>query len=192
MPQVVWVAGREGTVRYFNDRIGSFAGASRSESGEWIWERSHHPDDVLPAQTAWRSAVESGTPYSNEHRIMMADGTYRWHLSRAFPVLSDDGGVERWYGTATDVHDLKLVEHELERRRREFETLVEHSPDIVARFDRDLRFRYINSAVESGGWHPRVSLHRPHDCRTGNAGIHHLGVGATLPRGHCHGFAATL
>ncbi len=37
----------------------------------------------------------------------------------------------------------------LEGRRREFETLVGHSPDIVARFDRDLRHRYVNAAIEA-------------------------------------------
>ena len=40
----------------------------------------------------------------------MADGTYRWHLSRAVPVLTADGSTMKWFGTATDVHAQKLAE----------------------------------------------------------------------------------
>jgi PAS domain S-box-containing protein len=36
----------------------------------------------------------------------------------------------------------------LSRREREFEALAEHSPDIIVRFDRELRHLYVNPAVE--------------------------------------------
>ncbi|MBW4668277.1 MAG: response regulator [Cyanomargarita calcarea GSE-NOS-MK-12-04C] len=39
-------------------------------------------------------------------------------------------------------------EAELHRREQEFRALVENSPDIIARFDRDLRTIYVNPAIQ--------------------------------------------
>ncbi|PKM80899.1 MAG: hypothetical protein CVU88_04335 [Firmicutes bacterium HGW-Firmicutes-13] len=40
------------------------------------------------------------------------------------------------------------AEQELQQRKQEFRVLVENSPAIIARFDKEYRFVYINSAVE--------------------------------------------
>jgi two-component system, cell cycle sensor histidine kinase and response regulator CckA len=42
----------------------------------------------------------------------------------------------------------KRNESALHQREQEFRTLTENAPDIIARFDRDLRHRYVNPAVE--------------------------------------------
>ncbi|WP_084555206.1 PAS domain S-box protein [[Phormidium ambiguum] IAM M-71] len=50
---------------------------------------------------------------------------------------------------------LKASHEQLYQREQEFKALVENSPDIIARFDRQLRHVYINSAVEQvTGKHP--------------------------------------
>lgn len=43
---------------------------------------------------------------------------------------------------------LQLAEEELKRNEAKFRTLTENIPDIIARFDRDLRHIYINPAIE--------------------------------------------
>jgi PAS domain S-box-containing protein len=43
----------------------------------------------------------------------------------------------------------KAIQSALQRREREVKTLVENAPDIIARYDRDLRHVYVNRAVES-------------------------------------------
>jgi two-component system, cell cycle sensor histidine kinase and response regulator CckA len=43
----------------------------------------------------------------------------------------------------------KRVESILHQRERELRTLTEHAPDIISRFDRDLRYLFINLAVEA-------------------------------------------
>lgn len=148
MPQVVWVADAAGAVRYYNDRVTAFAGVKRSAEGAWDWQPMIHPDDLAPTLAAWNTAMGEGLPYAFEHRIQMEDGRYRWHLSRALPIVDEAGMVAAWYGTATDIDQIKVAERELDLRRREFETLIEHAPDIIARFDRHLRYLYVNPAMQ--------------------------------------------
>ncbi|HEX6202346.1 MAG TPA: ATP-binding protein [Thermoanaerobaculia bacterium] len=44
--------------------------------------------------------------------------------------------------------DLQLRQEALRRRESEVRALVEHSPDLMVRVDRDLRYLYVNPAVE--------------------------------------------
>ncbi|MBZ1356330.1 MAG: PAS domain S-box protein [Candidatus Nealsonbacteria bacterium] len=47
-----------------------------------------------------------------------------------------------------DITQRKQVEDIFHQREQEFRILVERSPDIISRFDRELRYIYINPAVE--------------------------------------------
>jgi PAS domain-containing protein len=49
--------------------------------------------------------------------------------------------------TAVDITDRRAAANELTRRGREFSTLVENSPDFIARFGRDLRHMYVSPAI---------------------------------------------
>jgi PAS domain S-box-containing protein len=112
MPQLVWIADAGGTVRYYNGRAVEYAGLSPSDAGKWEWQPMLHPDDLGATLVAWERAMRERVPYAHEHRIRMADGSYRWHLSRAVPALGGSGAVEAWHGTATDIQDLKGAEAE--------------------------------------------------------------------------------
>jgi PAS domain S-box-containing protein len=132
MPQVVWMAGADGTVTYYNKRVLEFAGVRELEDGSWVWEGILHPDDLKPTQDAWSKSVTTQTPYQVEHRVLMRDGTYRWHLSRAH-VHDTDEGI-KWYGTATDVHDQKILEMNLEEIVRERTLELQRSNDDLQQF----------------------------------------------------------
>jgi hypothetical protein len=42
----------------------------------------------------------------------MKDGTYRWHLVRGTPTHDANGSLSRWYGTMTDIEQIKTHEHQ--------------------------------------------------------------------------------
>lgn len=115
MPQVVWIANNEGAVIYYNSRVRGFAGIEQTPEGNWDWQPVLHPDDLAATAEAWQKAVREKKPYVKEHRVMMQKGGFRWHLSRGFPILDEHGNVSRWYGTATDIHEIKEAEAERER-----------------------------------------------------------------------------
>ncbi len=118
MPQVVWIADENGNVHYYNNRVAEFYGVQKSDQGIWNWQPIIHSDDVNATFEAWQKASENKESYAKEHRIQMADGNYRWHLSRAIPVFDDHGEIVKWYGTATDIHDLKQTETALIKAER--------------------------------------------------------------------------
>jgi PAS domain S-box-containing protein len=57
----------------------------------------------------------------------------------------------RPYGQAIirDITQRKLAEEAVRRREQEYTALAEHSPDIIARFDRSHRYLYVNSPIEA-------------------------------------------
>lgn len=117
MPQLVWTADASGRVDYWNSRIEQFSAAHRTADGALDWAGLIHPDDLPATRAAFDAAAKDGGEYQIAHRLTMRDGGHRWHLSRATPVRGADGALQRWYGTATDVHGLRLAEE----RRRESE-----------------------------------------------------------------------
>jgi PAS domain S-box-containing protein len=129
MPQLVWTAGSDGGVEYYNQRSAAYAGLERAADGSWTWRPAVHPEDADRTLAAWAAAVATGQVYEVEHRVQMADGTYRWHLSRGVPIRSEQGRLLRWYGTATDIHEQKRVTEALaqsDRRKSEFLGVLSH------------------------------------------------------------------
>lgn len=129
MPQLVWTARSNGTVEYYNSRAREYDGLAPKEDGTWEWEAIVHKDDLEMTIQAWQSAVQTGNQYECEHRIKLTDGTFRWHLSRALPIKDESGQVLKWFGTATDIHELRQKEQELrenDRRKDEFLAMLAH------------------------------------------------------------------
>ncbi|HEX5669057.1 MAG TPA: PAS domain S-box protein, partial [Chitinophagaceae bacterium] len=147
MPQLVWIAEADGSVFYYNDRISEFKGAERLSNGLWKWQGLLHPDDQLATEMAWQNAVAKGGIYEVEHRVMMRNGQYRWHLSRAFPQKDEVGKVIRWYGTATDVHEQKKVQELLRLSEAEFRAIFEITTVGMAQADSHGKLLRVNNAM---------------------------------------------
>ena len=135
MPQLVWTAEPDGRVDYFNRRLSSF-------TTRGPWRPAVYDEDRPRTVEAWKSAVRTGSPYEIEHRLQLADGRFRWFLTRAVPVPDEAGQVMKWYGTSTDVHDRKQAEEEREIARIEaineknrLEALIKTLPVGVALVD---------------------------------------------------------
>src|SRR5919202_735749 len=86
--------------------------------------------------------------YKAEYRILRPDGSIRWMRSRCFPIRNSFGETWAIAGLSEDITESKRAEELLHQRQQEFTALVEHSPDIIARFDRQLRHIYVNPALE--------------------------------------------
>jgi PAS domain S-box-containing protein len=69
---------------------------------------------------------------------------YTVYETRFAPEYSVDGRVETILSISRDVTARVMAEEQERSRGQEFRALIEHNPDMVARLDRDLRYRYLN------------------------------------------------
>ncbi|MBC7849919.1 MAG: PAS domain S-box protein [Chitinophagaceae bacterium] len=127
MPQLVWVAGADGRVMYYNNRINEFEGISKNDDATYTWGPMLHDDDLPVTSKLWEEARKSGTMYEAKHRVKMKDGSYKWHLSRAFPQRDAEGQIVKWFGTATEIQSFKeqeqLLEQQVKARTQELQWL---------------------------------------------------------------------
>ena len=110
LPQIVWTAGAEGGVEWFNQRWYEYTGEPPAVGEGWGWEKVSHPDDIARTLQNWQEAREKGSLFQNEIRIRRHDGQYRWFLVRAWPMRDAGQNAGRWFGTNTDIHELKAAE----------------------------------------------------------------------------------
>ena len=111
-----------------------------------LWLESVHPDDRDQMVAKVQEALQSGK-YAAEYRVRHADGTVRWVESRGETEFAPDGRPVRMLGTSRDVTERRVAEEKLRRREWELQTLADNSPDILTRFDPNLRHVFVNAAV---------------------------------------------
>jgi len=109
--------------------------------------------EVLPAHRGsnlfhqYCRVVETGRSLVKDE-LIYSDIYGRQQLVRAFDIRASklgDGLVVTW----RDVTSRRQAHEELDRRRQEFVALVENSSDIISRFDRNLKYLYVNPIIES-------------------------------------------
>ena len=157
IPQLAWMANPDGGVFWYNRRWYEYTGATFDEMKDWGWQKVHDPA-LLPAVIEkFRSHLASGEPWEDTFPIRRHDGEFRWHLSRAMPMKGEDGKVVRWFGTNTDITESKRALQQLRDSEEQFRTLVNNSPDIIARLDPELRHTFVSPVIE------RLAALRPED-----------------------------
>jgi PAS domain S-box-containing protein len=130
LPQLAWMArGADGHIFWYNKQWYEYTGTTPASMEGWGW-RSVHDPAVLPAVLArWKSSIASGQPFEMVFPLRGADGVFRPFLTRVNPVHNADGRVLYWFGTNTEVTEIKRVEdalREVDRRKDEFLAILSH------------------------------------------------------------------
>ena len=122
MPQKILTATGMGNIDYFNPQWTEYTGLSFDQIKDWGWTQFIHPEDLAENTRLWKHSIATGEPFDFEHRFRRADGEYRWHLSGARAYRDAAGQIQSWFGSSTDIHDVK----EADKRKDEFLAMLAH------------------------------------------------------------------
>lgn len=139
VPQLIWTNTAQGEANYFNGRWYDYSGLSYEESYGLGWQVMVHPDDAPASVKNWHQSLARGEVFETEYRLRRADGTYGWHIGRNVPLLNSEGKVLGWFGSATDIDELKQAQEALRHAHDQLEERVQ---------ERTRELKHINQARE--------------------------------------------
>jgi len=95
-----------------------------------FWLEQYIPsEDHVRVHHAIEAAIRDSAVLELEHRVVRADGTLGWTLSRAVPMFDAAGRVYEWIGAASDITERRASEEKLreaDRRKDEFLAMLAH------------------------------------------------------------------
>ena len=106
MPDLAWSCDTDGNFDFYNRRWEEFVGNEGPSDAEG-WRPLVHPDDRDAAFARWYDDFATGHAFEMEFRMRRKDGEWRWVISRALPMVGEDGVVTRWFGTVTDIDETR-------------------------------------------------------------------------------------
>jgi len=124
-PDIIFSRQADGSRDYISDRFYEYTGAPAGSANGFGWLDYLHPDDVQESMAQWMRCVQSTQKYESEYRIRAKDGQYRWFRARALPIRDIAGGIIKWYGTCSDIHDSKLQEQAIRDNAIQLEKIVD-------------------------------------------------------------------
>ena len=126
IPQLAWIAKSDGSRVWFNKRWFEYTGYTHTQMKGFGWHKVHDPQILASVINRWKSAVSEEINFEMISPILGRDGLYREFLSRGIPMRNHKGEIIQWFGTNTDISEIKKVEKELENSRKKLSLALEN------------------------------------------------------------------
>jgi PAS domain S-box-containing protein len=133
--QLAWMADAQGWIYWYNRRWFDYTGTTLEEMHGWGWKQLHHPEHVERVVQRIQQSWDSGEAWEDTFPLRGKDGEYRWFLSRALPIRDADDQIVRWFGTNTDITDLRAAQQALKGSELRYRRLFESDQDGILILD---------------------------------------------------------
>ncbi len=121
LPELVWVTRPDGRLAFFNKHFLAYSGSTEIAAQMSGLVGFIHADDVQTLDALRESALRPNQQREGKVRFRQHDGIHRWHLVKKVPSVNNEGVLQYWLSTATDVHESHLLTVELELSRQRLE-----------------------------------------------------------------------
>lgn len=144
--QLAWMSDASGSRFWFNQRWYDYTGTALPDVNGWGWQTVHHPDHLARVMEHIRNSTRGGKPWEDTVQLRGQNGEYRWFLCRVVPICDDGGNLVRWFGTNTDVTELRQAELKAQEAHAKLEAALASMTDAVFISDTDGNFVDCNEA----------------------------------------------
>jgi PAS domain S-box-containing protein len=133
VPDILFTNMPDGPCDYASQRYYEYTGIRAGSLDDRDFIAALHPDDRGRVEKAWKQSIRDGIPFSEEVRFRAADGTHRWFMTRSHPIQGPGGGVVKWFGSATDIDQVKRAQEQLSEAHATLEDKVrQRTSDLQA------------------------------------------------------------
>jgi len=129
IPQLAWMARPDGHIFWYNRRWYEYTGTTPEQMEGWGWQAVHDPEVLPRVLERWKGSIANGEPFDMVFPLRGADGQFRPFLTRVNPLRDEQGHILYWFGTNTDISEIKRMEEalrEADRRKDEFLATLAH------------------------------------------------------------------
>jgi len=131
IPQLCWMANPDGYIFWYNRRWHEYTGTTPEQMAGWGWQSVHDPQTLPAVLERWKNSIATATPFDMIFPLKRADGAFRSFLTRIVPLKDADGKIVRWFGTNTDVTELREAQEALQRSEERLR-LSQHAASIAS------------------------------------------------------------
>lgn len=118
----------------------------------------YHPEDMERLQSAVEAAVNKGTPYEMELRVLRKDGATRVCLARGQVEWNQSSRVTRLVGSLQDITERKQAEEALQAKRKRLSDIIKFLPNATFAIDKEGVVIIWNEAIEKMTGIPAVEM----------------------------------
>lgn len=130
VPGIAWSADSHANFDYFSGRWREVTGEDHPKVAA-DWKRFVHPDDFEATLASFSNALSEVAAFECEFRLLQADGSWRWVLSRAVP-MGDELRKARWFGTMIDVDEAHRLSESRDLLSKELSHRIKNIFAVVA------------------------------------------------------------
>lgn len=131
IPQLAWIAHPDGLVYWYNRRWYEYTGMTPEQMEGGGWQGVHDPQMLPAVLDQWKDSIAAGEPFEMVFPLRGGDGKFRQFLTRVQPLKDADRRIVQWFGTNTDITELKRAEDALQKLNDELELRVaERTEDL--------------------------------------------------------------
>lgn len=147
-----------------NRKMSAILGYSKQELLAQSFQDMTYADD-LQENLDYIARLVAGEieSYSMEKRYICKDGSLLWANLTATLAYNTSGEPDYFISVIEDINQRKQLEENLRQQQIAFQAVAENAPDVIARFDRQYRYIYVNPAVmKTSGKPPQNYIGKTH------------------------------
>jgi len=136
-PVGIFFTDAEGNCLHVNRTWCEIAGMTTEQALGRGWLGAIHPDDLQRITNLWYESARDNRPFHAEYRFRTPGGKNTWVTGQAQAKMDEDGAVEGYIGTITDINKTKLAQSKLQQSSKRIRSILNHMPVLLFAFDQN-------------------------------------------------------
>ncbi len=129
----------QGKVLYVNERLAEIVGLGEEQIYARGWRAAVHPEDWEHFYALWRNAVQEGTSFFDQHRLLKSNQQIAWVGVHAKAVRAANGTMQGYVGAVEDITALRNAHERMREAKEAAEAASKAKGEFLANMSHEIR-----------------------------------------------------